>query len=172
MALRALLLVVTVGTSIWVAYDAPRRGLSRLWALGCLVLWIVAFPLYLIVRSDADWWLEADRPRSARRSTNRRLRGIVKRRRAIAVVLAITLPLAVWEAWELRLLIRGPYMVFVVRHPALLSIPLLAGGAAFFTHLLLKLARRGWPGRGTGKPAEPLEDTVQARAGARASAGG
>jgi hypothetical protein len=43
-------------TSIWVAHDASRLGAGRVglspvsWFLLCLLVWIVAFPLYLVFR--------------------------------------------------------------------------------------------------------------------------
>lgn len=46
-----LIVLVVIATSIWVFFDAPAVGESRSWALGCLLLWIVAFPWYLAVRS-------------------------------------------------------------------------------------------------------------------------
>lgn len=48
-----LILLIIVGTSIWVFFDAPASGLSWTWGLGCLALWIVAFPWYLAERSKA-----------------------------------------------------------------------------------------------------------------------
>jgi hypothetical protein len=48
-----LIVIVVVGTSIWVAFDAPKQGLSWTWALGYLALWIVAFPWYLLERRKA-----------------------------------------------------------------------------------------------------------------------
>lgn len=42
--------LIVLGTSIWVARDAPQHGLSWTWGLGCLALWIVAFPWYLVER--------------------------------------------------------------------------------------------------------------------------
>jgi hypothetical protein len=47
----SLVFLVVIGTSIWVFFDAPSRGLSRSWALGALLLWIVLFPWYLVERS-------------------------------------------------------------------------------------------------------------------------
>jgi hypothetical protein len=47
---EALVVLVVVGTSVWVFVDAPGRGLSRWWAGGCLALWIVAFPWYVVTR--------------------------------------------------------------------------------------------------------------------------
>jgi len=43
--------LVLIGTAVWVFFDAPTRGMSRLWAVGVLVLWIVAFPWYLVARA-------------------------------------------------------------------------------------------------------------------------
>ena len=53
-----LILVIVIGTSIWVLFDAQKIGIKRkkgdagafLWFLFCLLFWIVAFPLYLIRR--------------------------------------------------------------------------------------------------------------------------
>jgi hypothetical protein len=42
--------LVIVGSSAWVLFDAPRRGLSRRWAAACVVLWPAAFLWYLAVR--------------------------------------------------------------------------------------------------------------------------
>jgi hypothetical protein len=49
-ALAVLAVVVVAGSSAWVFFDAPRRGLSRRWAAACVVLWPAAFPWYLAVR--------------------------------------------------------------------------------------------------------------------------
>ncbi len=76
---------------------------------------------------------------------------IRRRGRMIAVGWALALAFAMWGAWELRLLFRPLYMLFLVRQPALTSIPLLAGGAAFLVHLLLKVARRRLRGGAAGK---------------------
>src|SRR3954471_23454205 len=51
MGIGGLIILVVVGTSIWVMVDATSRGLSWTWGLGCLALWIVAFPMYLVERS-------------------------------------------------------------------------------------------------------------------------
>src|SRR5215207_8790878 len=53
MTLLGLIFLVVVGTSIWVFFDAPARSLSWTWGLGCLALWIVAFPWYLVERNKA-----------------------------------------------------------------------------------------------------------------------
>ena len=53
-----------LGTATWVLFDAKKigarkgltKGMSDMgpwgWFVGCVLLWIVAFPLYLIKRSD------------------------------------------------------------------------------------------------------------------------
>jgi hypothetical protein len=50
-AIADLLVLAVLVTSVWVFFDAPNIGESRLWALGFLALWILAFPWYLAVRS-------------------------------------------------------------------------------------------------------------------------
>jgi hypothetical protein len=64
MSVVALLYLVVIGTSIWVAVDASsigaRSGLVKGfagmgpagWFFCCLLLWIVGFPLYLAKRSE------------------------------------------------------------------------------------------------------------------------
>jgi hypothetical protein len=63
----ALVLLVVVGCDVWVFLDARRcaeedapvslrvAGLAvdtpLAWLLGCLVLWVVFFPMYLVSRS-------------------------------------------------------------------------------------------------------------------------
>ena len=143
MILGWLLLMATLGSSIWVFVDAPRHGHSRGWALGCLFAWVVFFPWYLIRRA------ERSPPEGAAAGRSRRGPAawlshswIAGHRRAAVLVLVVGIPLTVVGAWELRLLFRGPYMLFFVRHPALTSIPLLAGVTAFLLHLAFKLARR------------------------------
>lgn len=44
-ALSIITLVSIVG-SIFILFDAPRRGMSRWWALGTLLLWYVVLPIY------------------------------------------------------------------------------------------------------------------------------
>src|SRR4051794_33760033 len=46
-----LILLIVVATSIWVFFDAPQHGISRMAALASLLVWIVGFPLYLADRS-------------------------------------------------------------------------------------------------------------------------
>ncbi|MBV9292634.1 MAG: hypothetical protein JO222_09305 [Frankiales bacterium] len=57
-----LVVLVIAGTSLWVYADAKRLGVRKGdsgglfeggpagWAFGCLLLWIVVFPLYLAAR--------------------------------------------------------------------------------------------------------------------------
>jgi hypothetical protein len=53
-------LLIVIGTSIWVGVDASGRDWSDSkvskspvgWVLGCLLLWIVFFPIYLVQRSN------------------------------------------------------------------------------------------------------------------------
>jgi hypothetical protein len=59
-----LIILVVVGTTIWVGLDAGNRagrgiGLAGSmrpwqWVLGCLLLWIVVFPWYLVQRSSSS----------------------------------------------------------------------------------------------------------------------
>jgi hypothetical protein len=52
---------VQLATVVWVAIDAGKRDWSQdkfanrpwKWILGCLLVWIVAFPVYLFRRGDA-----------------------------------------------------------------------------------------------------------------------
>jgi hypothetical protein len=56
--------VIVIGTSIWVFFDATTIGVKKGqvsgvadmspvgWLLACLLLWIIAFPLYLSKRSE------------------------------------------------------------------------------------------------------------------------
>ncbi len=56
--MEAVLLLVIVGTTIWVGVDASHRDWSGhgfanatwKWVVGSLLLWIVAFPVYLAQR--------------------------------------------------------------------------------------------------------------------------
>lgn len=57
-----LIVLVIVGTAVWVYADARRLGVRYgssgmlfeggplAWAVGCLLVWIVVFPLYLAAR--------------------------------------------------------------------------------------------------------------------------
>lgn len=59
----ALLVLVVIGTTIWVAFDVHAhdqpRGQVFSWFVGCLLLWIVVFPAYLMTRSR--WHRDAQR---------------------------------------------------------------------------------------------------------------
>lgn len=155
MVLGWLLLIATLGSAIWVFFDAPRRGLARAWSVGCLVAWVAFFPAYLIARARAD------APTDDRASSEPRLRRWLsrawglRRRRAGVVALVLALPLTALGLWQLRLPFRGPYMLFVVRHPALTSIPLLAGAAAFVMHVAIKFIVRALRGSAKKGQAEP-----------------
>jgi hypothetical protein len=54
--LFTLILLVVVGSTIWVGFDASKRewgsgsGTPR-WVLGCILLWLVVFPIYLVKRT-------------------------------------------------------------------------------------------------------------------------
>lgn len=53
----ALIVLVVIGTTIWVGLDAYTSGRSRWevteWVFGCLLLWILCFPWYLVDRKRA-----------------------------------------------------------------------------------------------------------------------
>lgn len=57
--LTFLLLLVVIGTTIWVGVDASNRDFgpkgtsTATWVVGCLLLWIVVFPMYLFKRGNA-----------------------------------------------------------------------------------------------------------------------
>jgi hypothetical protein len=60
---ESLILLIILGTSIWVFFDARSIGVKKGqvkgiadmgptgWFFACLLLWIIAFPLYLSKRS-------------------------------------------------------------------------------------------------------------------------
>jgi hypothetical protein len=48
----ASIALAVAGSSAWVFFDAPAHGLSRWWAAGCLALWLIAFPWYLVSRAE------------------------------------------------------------------------------------------------------------------------
>jgi len=58
-----LIVLAIVGTAIWVGLDASKRDWSSAngsggnstatWVVGCILLWIVVFPLYLAKRGKA-----------------------------------------------------------------------------------------------------------------------
>ena len=61
--MESLVLLIVIGTSIWVLVDAKSIGIGKralngvvdsgpwTWFWGCLLLWIVAFPMYLVKRN-------------------------------------------------------------------------------------------------------------------------
>ncbi len=62
--MEAVIILVVVGTSVWVLMDAKALGIAPgqrsgfldmgpiSWFLCCLLLWIIAFPAYLVIRSQ------------------------------------------------------------------------------------------------------------------------
>jgi len=56
--MTAIFLLLIVATTAWVGYDASQRDWSEhsfanrtwKWVVGCLLLWVVAFPVYLVQR--------------------------------------------------------------------------------------------------------------------------
>jgi len=59
--MQQIMLLVILGTTTWLGFDASRRDWRHSsfanstwkWVVGSLLLWIVVFPLYLVRRSDA-----------------------------------------------------------------------------------------------------------------------
>jgi hypothetical protein len=57
--MELLILLLIVCTTIWVGFDATGRNWSPTqtkpvtWVIGCVLLWIVVFPLYLFKRRHA-----------------------------------------------------------------------------------------------------------------------
>jgi hypothetical protein len=59
--MAALVLMLVLGTSMWVGLDAKQRDFqdnkfastATQWFLGSLLLWIVVFPMYLVARGAA-----------------------------------------------------------------------------------------------------------------------
>jgi hypothetical protein len=55
--MELILLLVVIASTVWVGVDANKRTWNGpgpwSWALGCLLLWIVVFPLYLWRRRSA-----------------------------------------------------------------------------------------------------------------------
>ncbi len=66
--------IIVLGSAGWVLYDAKSIGVRKgvitgignmgpwAWFFGCLLLWIVAFPMYLIKRGDFIKALKGDSP--------------------------------------------------------------------------------------------------------------
>jgi hypothetical protein len=74
-----LLLLIVIGTSIWVGFDAQKNKISTsntkpyslntgavVWAGFCLLFWIITFPVYLYRRNKV---LSARRPSSVPTAT-------------------------------------------------------------------------------------------------------
>jgi hypothetical protein len=58
MSFGLFILLVVVATTIWVGVDASKRDWrggsgTATWVIGCILLWIVAFPMYLVKRGSA-----------------------------------------------------------------------------------------------------------------------
>lgn len=58
MSLGLFVALVVVGTTIWVGIDASKRDWqgksgTATWVAGCILLWIVVFPIYLAKRNKA-----------------------------------------------------------------------------------------------------------------------
>jgi uncharacterized membrane protein len=63
-ALAELVVIVVIGTSVWVLVDSNSIGVKKGkigglfnmgpagWFFSCLLLWIVAFPAYIVKRSE------------------------------------------------------------------------------------------------------------------------
>ena len=60
--MTAVLLLIVLGTTVWVGVDASQRDFSQArgarttlgWVVGMLLLWIVFFPFYLVERNRAS----------------------------------------------------------------------------------------------------------------------
>jgi uncharacterized membrane protein len=55
------IIMVVLGSTIWLAVDANQRDWSQAkfwkstesWVIGCLLLWVVVFPVYIAKRGSA-----------------------------------------------------------------------------------------------------------------------
>ena len=60
--MTTIFVLLILGTTAWVAYDASQRDWSGSsfanrpwkWVVGSLLFWIVVFPLYLVQRGKVD----------------------------------------------------------------------------------------------------------------------
>jgi len=62
--METVIIIIVIGTSIWVAVDATTIGVKKGqikgvadmgpagWFFACLLLWIIAFPFYLAKRGE------------------------------------------------------------------------------------------------------------------------
>jgi 4-amino-4-deoxy-L-arabinose transferase-like glycosyltransferase len=66
MSITGLVLLIGIVASVWVFFDAPEHGLSRSWALGVFLLWIVALPWYMVRRNHPASWEQPARPVTGR----------------------------------------------------------------------------------------------------------
>jgi hypothetical protein len=60
--MESIILIIVIGSTIWVGFDASTNKITTdakpynwangavAWVLGCILLWIVAFPWYLVQR--------------------------------------------------------------------------------------------------------------------------
>lgn len=59
-----IIIWIIIGTSVWVFFDAKSIGVKKglipgianmtpiMWLVTCLLLWIIAFPIYLVKRGE------------------------------------------------------------------------------------------------------------------------
>jgi hypothetical protein len=60
-SMTPVILLVIFGSTAWLAFDASRRDWrhnsfaksAAVWVVGSVALWIVVFPLYLVMRGQA-----------------------------------------------------------------------------------------------------------------------
>lgn len=69
--------LIVLGSAIWVLIDAKNIGVKKgvitgmgnmgpwAWFFGCLLLWIIAFPLYLFKRGEFKMALQGEQPIAA-----------------------------------------------------------------------------------------------------------
>jgi hypothetical protein len=67
-----LIALAIVGSVIWVGFDASKRDWSDVrgsggtgtgtWVVGCILLWIIVFPMYLVKRGNAPFKTQTGSP--------------------------------------------------------------------------------------------------------------
>jgi hypothetical protein len=67
-----------------------------------------------------------------------RLRTALRRREVWIPLLVVGVPLTCLLLWTLRVLWRPVFMLFVIRHPALLTLPIIAAISGFGVHVLVR----------------------------------
>ena len=141
---------------LWTVFRMPRAGRGH--------------PAPAATKAEPDPPKAGD-PRSRRtlKPAAGTLKGITKRQQVRVPALVLALALIAWGLWQLRLLFRPFYMILLVRHPALVSIPLLAGGTAFLAHQVLRLAKRALARRRRDGEPDPAPSGPEVRARKRAS---